>query len=132
MKVENSMNAGNANNIGNLPSGRAVTDNGRAKTSARGNVAINTAWFAPGLSHALDLPYKVRPSDMGSGKRVPLGIGTNGSSRSGLGRIRLSPYQSRACESDYWRAASAPNTAKGPIAIVPTAVGVPGDLKLIL
>lgn len=127
------MNTENAMNAGNLPSGCAITDNGRAKTSARGNVAIKTAWFAPGLSHALDLPYKVRPSDMGSGKRLPLGIATNGSSRSGLDRIRLLPYQSRACESHYWRAASIPITAEQPIAIVPDvpdALGADGVTKL--
>jgi hypothetical protein len=101
--AEKTMNAGfynadSADIAGNVLSGFAIADNGRAKTSARGDLAINTALFAPGLSHAFD----------GTVLRV----------------VGLSPCRSRARERHGRPALILPNTPKRPNAVVLGATGV--------
>jgi hypothetical protein len=82
--ADNAENAVMADNGRNSPPGFAITDNGRAKTSARPEAATSSPLFAPGLSRVLDLPHNVHPWGMGLGKRMFLGTRTIGSSRSGV------------------------------------------------
>jgi hypothetical protein len=69
-----------------------------------------------GLSHTLDgtvlhLPYGFDRCSTGSPEGTFFGACANGSSRSGLDRIRLSPYRSKAHEPHMRPALILPKTA---------------------
>jgi hypothetical protein len=96
MKADGAGKALNAHGGGKSRCEFAVADNGKAKTSARGNIAIYAALFAPGLSHALDrtilrLPYGFNRRGRGLGQRLLLGAMTNGSRRFGADHLSYCP-----------------------------------------
>jgi hypothetical protein len=115
MNAENAMNA----------------ENSRAKASS--------GWRRTGLSRMLDqfllgLPYDFRRCGTGSGRKTFFGTTTDGSSRSGAYRIRLSPYRLGAQKSHQRPASILPNSAKRSITTVPgapTVRGVPGIAGVI-
>jgi hypothetical protein len=97
MKAKNAGNGRKARSTEegeNSPSAIATGDIGMVKTSSGSQTDLSYTLDGT-VSH---LPYRFDRCRPGSGKGTFFGACANGSSRSGLDRIRLSPYRSKAHE----------------------------------